>query len=153
MSVFEVILVCTFPHSDSIRSSNAGKCRPGSLQIRTLFTQCSLFPDFLLSYKFTKESNNVTRILSRRHVYEIWRSVKIKDLLFIFSKRKPSKNVFSWSENIEIFVIKFSKLWLFFAKKMKIFISIFSTLVLLFPTKFYISIFLFAVDSQRYQIY
>ena len=48
MSVFGIILVLIFPHSDWIRkdtpylsvlTSNAGKCRPEYLRIRTLFTQ------------------------------------------------------------------------------------------------------------------
>ena len=49
VSVFGVILVCIFPHSDWIRRDNpnlsvfipnARKCRPEWLRIRTLFTQC-----------------------------------------------------------------------------------------------------------------
>ena len=49
MSVFAVILVCIFPHSDWIRrdtpylsvfSPNGRKCGPELLRIRTLFTQC-----------------------------------------------------------------------------------------------------------------
>ena len=49
MSVFGVILVRIFPHSDWIRrdtlylsvfSPNAGKCRPDYLRIRAIITQC-----------------------------------------------------------------------------------------------------------------
>ena len=35
---------------------------------------------------------------------------KLKIYYWIFHKENPPKNVFSWSENIEIFVIKVSKL-------------------------------------------
>ena len=53
VSVFGVILVRIFPHSDWIRwdtpylsvfSPNEGKCRPEQLRIRTLFTQCATNP-------------------------------------------------------------------------------------------------------------
>ena len=52
MFIFGVILVSIFPHSDWIRrganylivfSSNAGKCEPEYLRMRTLFTQCFSF--------------------------------------------------------------------------------------------------------------
>ena len=35
---------------------------------------------------------------------------KLKIYYSFFQKENPPKNVFSWSENIETFVIKFSKL-------------------------------------------
>ena len=51
VSVFAIILVCIFPHSDWIRrdtpylsvfSPNAGKCGPEKLRVRTLFTRWRL---------------------------------------------------------------------------------------------------------------
>ena len=51
VSIFGVILVRTFPLSDwtrrdtqyvSVFRSNAGKCRPELLRIRTVFTQCEV---------------------------------------------------------------------------------------------------------------
>ena len=81
-------------------------------------------------------------------------------LIFKFSKKQiPNKVIFSWSERIEIFVIKFMEIFLIkflqavanLDKKLEIFIFILFNF--LFSKIFSTLVFHLAVAFQQYQIY
>ena len=83
VSVFGVILVRVFSHSDWIRrntqylsvlSPNAGKHGPEKLQIRTLFTQCKLYQRFCFlnySLKMVDGRSPLTLNISVARIYRI----------------------------------------------------------------------------------
>ena len=98
MSVFGVILIRIFPHSDwrrrdtlSISTPNAGKCGPEQLRIQPLFTQWRLqvFQKSSPPKLFSKNSNSAEQ--------------KLLELYFDFKKEKKGKESFR-----QLLVLKFT---------------------------------------------
>ena len=76
----------------------------------------------------TKYLSIQPEFFSRTPIYKIWWLVKIQFLI----KETPKKNIFSWSESIEIFMIKFCKLYVLLIKSLKLRSYFFSSLVFFF---------------------